>query len=141
MANRRNTLQKEIILAALRDGPRRPTAGELYETIRERYPPISRSTVFRVLADQAEAGEILRLHLDGESDRYDGNPHPHHHIRCRRCGRVADVPWTDPPIPEDTAGYKVMDVTLHYSGLCPQCQRASLSAKESRSSNLNSAHS
>ena len=141
MANRRNTLQKEIILAALREKPRHPTAGELYETIRERYPTISRSTVFRVLADQAEAGEILRLHLDGESDRYDGNPHPHSHILCRRCGRVADVAWTDPPIPEDTAGYTVTGVTLHYSGLCPRCQQADAPQGAGRGSYPHSAHS
>ena len=124
MRNTRNTIQKEIILAALREQPRHPTAGELYEVIRDRYPTISRSTVFRVLAAQAEAGEILRLHLDGESDRYDGNAHPHRHIRCQRCGQVADVDWVEPAVPADTAGYVVTDVSLHYRGICPACQCA-----------------
>ena len=124
MAKRRNTIQKEIILAALRDQPRHPTAGELYEAIRDRYPTISRSTVFRVLAAQAEEGEILRLHLDGESDRYDGNSHPHRHIRCQYCGRVADVTWVEPVMPADTAGFVVTDVSLHYQGICPDCQKS-----------------
>ena len=124
MKNTRNTIQKDIILTALREQPCHPTASELYEVIRERYPSISRSTVFRVLAAQADAGEILRLHLDGESDRYDGTTGKHSHICCKKCGRVADVSWMEPGIPEDTAGYQVTDVSLHYSGLCPDCRGA-----------------
>jgi len=122
MSNTRNTIQKEIILNTLRDQPCHPTASQLYEAVRERYPSISRSTVFRVLSAQADAGEILRLHLDGESDRFDGTTTRHSHICCQRCGKVADVDWTSPQVPSDTAGYKVTGISLHYSGLCPECQ-------------------
>ena len=122
MAYKRNTHQKELILSVLGEAPCHPTAGEVYERVRLRCPTVSRSTVFRVLSDQAAEGRILRLHLDGEADRYDAATAPHCHVCCRRCGRVADLPWTDPPPPADTAGFTLEGCSVVYRGLCPDCR-------------------
>lgn len=68
-----------------------PTASELYEIIHESYPNISRATVFRVLAQFAENGEILKLSLSESSARFDARLTPHAHAHCLICGRVFDV--------------------------------------------------
>ena len=122
MSEKRNTQQKEMILAALREVPCHPTAGELYERLRTRQPRISRSTVFRVLADQAAEGRILRLHLDGEADRYDAATTPHCHVRCRLCGRVADLSWAVPALPAEAEGFLLEECAVVYRGLCPACR-------------------
>ena len=123
MSCKRNTHQKELILSVLREVPCHPTAGEVYERVRQRCATISRSTVFRVLSDQAEEGTILRLHLDGEADRFDAATVPHCHVRCRLCGRVADLPWTEPPLPPETAGFLLEGCFVVYRGLCPACRK------------------
>ena len=121
---RRNTLQKGIILSTLRGMDSHPTTGELYEIIHAAYPTISRSTVYRVLGQMAAEGRVLRVTLAGSDDRFDGNTCPHNHIRCRRCGAVADVPWVAVPPPAHTAGYTDTCCTVEYAGLCPACQKA-----------------
>ena len=90
--DRRNTLQKEIIHRTLCEMCSHPTAAAVYEEVHRLHPTISRSTVYRVLGQMAEEGQILRLGLAGSDDRYDGNIHRHGHVRCRLCGAVADIP-------------------------------------------------
>lgn len=125
MADRRNTLQKEIIHRTLCDMDCHPTAAMVYEEVHRRHPTISRSTVYRVLGQMAEEGLILRLGLVGSDDRYDGNIHRHGHVRCRLCGAVADIPPVAIGEPKDTAGFLLEDCAVEYCGLCPDCQRQS----------------
>ena len=121
MADKRNTLQKEIIHRTLCDMGCHPTAAMVYEEIHRQHPTISRSTVYRVLGQMAEEGQVLRLGLAGSDDRYDGNIHRHGHVRCRLCGAVADIPPVVMGKPEDTAGFLLEDYAVEYCGLCPQC--------------------
>ncbi len=119
--DRRNTLQKEIIHRTLCEMCSHPTAAAVYEEVHRLHPTISRSTVYRVLGQMAEEGQILRLGLAGSDDRYDGNIHRHGHVRCRLCGAVADIPPVAMGEPEDTAGYLLEDCAVEYCGLCPDC--------------------
>ena len=126
MADRRNTLQKEIIHRTLCGMCCHPTAAAVYEAVHRRHPTISRSTVYRVLGQLAEEGQILRLGLPGSDDRYDGNIRRHGHVRCRLCGAVADIPPVAVGEPEDTAGYVLEACAVAYCGLCPDCQKKQL---------------
>ena len=101
-----------------------PTAPMLYEEIHRSYPSISRSTVYRVLGQMAEEGEVLRLGIAGSENRYDGTTADHSHIRCRVCGRVDDLPATEITALYDNAGYLVETCAVAYSGVCPHCREA-----------------
>lgn len=68
-----------------------PTATELYEYVQAENPRISKATVFRVLSQYSENGEIRRLHLRGTDERYDATLAPHAHMRCAFCGKISDV--------------------------------------------------
>ena len=60
MAARRNTQQKEVIRHTLCRMCCHPTAVAVFEEVRRTHPTISRSTVYRVLGQLTEEGEILR---------------------------------------------------------------------------------
>ena len=53
----------------------------------------------------------------------------HHHLVCRRCGRVADVACVAGPAPclEPAAclGYAIDEAEVTFWGLCATCQRTS----------------
>ena len=94
MADRRNTIQKEIIYRTLCQMGNHPTAAMVYSEVHRAHPTISRSTVYRVLSQMAAEGACLRLGLAGGDDRYDGDTSRHSHIRRRRtppgiCWRTA----------------------------------------------------
>ena len=121
----RQTKQKMIIYDALKTLDH-PTATEVYGYVRERYPTVSRATVFRVLGGFAGNGRALELRAAGNEVRYDFNTMPHYHARCECCGRVADVTTTglDESCLRATAeyGFSVRGYSVEFFGLCKNCQ-------------------
>lgn len=122
----RNTKQKCIILDALR-ALDHPSATEVYAYVREIDPTISRSTVFRILSNNAEEGKILRLHIEGTDDRFDHTLKKHCHIKCTRCGRVEDVDCDAETYACENArkicDYDIRGCEITFYGLCPECRK------------------
>ncbi len=129
MKQLRKTHQREIILEELCANPTHPTADELYERVRKRLPRVSLATVYRNLEILSDLGIIQKIETAGRQKRYDGNPERHYHIRCIYCGRVDDVDFADTQnldikMPSESRhGFKVMDVRVDFSGICPECER------------------
>ena len=88
---KRNTVQKELVFQVFRQMKNHPSAGMVYEKLHEKYPNISRATVYRLLAEAADNGEILRVKISDGADRYDFTVAEHPHFRCRTCGGVFDI--------------------------------------------------
>ena len=73
--------QREAILNVLHSTDVHPTAGWVYERVRETIPNISLGTVYRNLAELTRSGEILSLSVgDGYA-----------HLHCRICGSIEDA--------------------------------------------------
>lgn len=123
MKKQRNTAQKRIILQALETADH-PTATELYECVHAENPHISKATVFRVLSQYSENGEVRRLHMSGSDDRFDATLAPHAHLRCVFCGKIKDVMFPElAPIlsAESVEGFKVYSAEVNFLSCCPDC--------------------
>ena len=124
----RNTRQRRVILEELRKLTSHPTAAELYEITRARLPKISLGTVYRNLELLTQMGMIQKLGLGAAEARFDGSIHPHDHVRCVHCGRVADAngmslgPVKDQI--ESLGDYEILGYRLEFFGICPECRRA-----------------
>ena len=123
---KRNTLQKSIILDALKDFmEKHPTPNEVYEYIHEKHPSISRATVFRVLAGEVEDGTAQRVYAPDSTLRYEYGVRKHYHVSCRVCGKVEDVEmpyqYGLEEIAEGLNGFKVERHIVEFIGLCPDC--------------------
>lgn len=125
---KRNTIQKQFVIDALRELGGHPTAREVHGRIRERYEGVSIATVYSNLKSLAEEKAVRILSLAGHSDRFDSNPGEHYHIRCHRCGSICDLPAEGiPPVNMQRAeetGYLVTGCEVMFSGVCPRCQGA-----------------
>jgi len=124
---KRNTIQKTVIMDTLKKMNCHASAGMVYEEVSKSYPTISRATVYRVLNDAAEEGDLFRLRLTEADDRFDITLKPHYHITCRRCGFVRDIE-TDPSmvLPAyiiDNGGFQIETYHLELLGICPACQQ------------------
>ena len=67
----RNTIQRALVLEAVRSLHNHPTSADVYEVVRERHPNISRATVYRNLGVLASRGDVLRVEVPNGADRYD----------------------------------------------------------------------
>ena len=127
MKNKRNTLQKQIVFDTFEELNNHPSAGMVFEAVAEKYPGISRATVFRLLAEAAEEGRIQRLKLNGSNDRYDITTCHHYHVVCRECGAVADVDITfdDSSLLSGAVGHEdfILEAGhIEFVGVCSKCR-------------------
>ena len=125
--NKRNTVQKEIVFEVFDGMKNHPSATMVYEAVHEKYPSISRATVFRLLAEAAKEGSVYRIKLTEADDRFDFTIKKHYHIVCRECGAVADVEtdFDGSLLVEKTKGYEnflVEDCHLEFGGICERCR-------------------
>lgn len=124
-AGSRNTIQRALVLEAVRSLHTHPTSADVYEAVRERHPSISRATVYRNLALLAERGDVLRVEVPNGADRYDFNTTPHHHVKCTSCGFVDDVMMqsSDDLLAQvkDARGFQLAGYHVIFEGLCPHC--------------------
>jgi len=122
----RNTVQRQVILEELQKLTSHPTAVGLYQIVCGRLPKISLGTVYRNLDLLTKAGIIQKLEFGSEEARFDGNPAPHDHIRCVKCGRIDDI--HGPPLDllggrrDDFNEYCVLGHRIEFFGVCPQCK-------------------
>lgn len=123
----RNTIQREIVMNAVNSLHFHPTPEEIFKFVNERYPNISRSTVYRNLNILEQNGAVSRVKIPNAADRFDFNVTNHYHIVCEKCGRVDDLqmPYLEDlnSIIVDTHGYEVNGHSIVFFGDCPDCNK------------------
>ncbi|MCD7905406.1 MAG: transcriptional repressor [Clostridiales bacterium] len=125
MKESRNTIQRQLVLEAVKRLKSHPTADEVYREVLKTAPNISRSTVYRNLNTLSETGEILHILLPDSADCYDHRTDTHYHAHCRLCGKVTDVELPEintllNNLPSDS-GFTYEQHSLVFIGLCQSC--------------------
>ena len=107
---RRNTIQRDITLQAVRSLGNHATADEIYAYVSQEHPRIGRGTIYRNLNILAEEGKIRKLKIPDGPDCFDHNctasPHEMRLLRqAIRCGSktFAEAGRSD----SGTAGYGI----------------------------------
>ena len=119
---RRYSQQRERIYQTVAASHSHHTAQMVYDAMRREMPQLSLGTVYRNLRQLAREGRLREL--DGPTARYDSVLRPHSHIRCLRCGALADAGTLyDPALDQgDVArGWTVRGHDLLFHGVCPAC--------------------
>lgn len=88
----RLTPQRALILSAIHSSSDHISAEEIYAQVSAKYPQLNISTVYRTLELLKGLGLVTETDLGGGRFRY----HPvekghHHHLICRKCGRVLEL--------------------------------------------------
>ncbi len=122
------TAQREELLRNLRLMRNHPTANELFTRLRMSLPHISLGTVYRNLDVLSQIGVIHKLASTGEKYRYEYDLSEHYHIRCKKCGAIADV--ENPELMELIGKMKELlpeiggdTINLEFTGYCKKCQK------------------
>lgn len=118
-------------LAVLRAVSRHPhcTADDVADEVRAKIGAISRQAVYNALALLAEKGIIRRIQPAGSPARYEDRVGDnHHHLICRRCGKMVDVDCAVGDAPcltaADASGYQIDEAEVIFWGTCPKCLAA-----------------
>lgn len=124
----RYTEQRAAVYRFLLGTVSHPTADEVFTAVRSEIPDISLATVYKSLEALVGCGLAMKLTYGDASARYDGNPSPHPHARCRACGAVLDVPGRLDSRALSSLGsvdgFDVEGYRLELVGRCRSCRAA-----------------
>jgi Fe2+ or Zn2+ uptake regulation protein len=125
----RATSQRVVMHRLLRDRDRHVSAEELLSEAGELLPGVSLPTVYATLELFEELGIVRRVNSGSGTFLWDTRTAAHHHMICRRCGRIEDM-----EIPLDLerarrsaarSGFEPDRAEVVVSGLCASCRTAS----------------
>lgn len=123
---RRNTIQRELVLSAVREMGCHATADEVFNRIADEYPSISKGTVYRNLTILSDEGSIRRVRIPGAADRFDHTLKNHYHVQCVKCGGVFDVDMDAISDMKgrikDSHGFEFLEFDIVFKGICPECR-------------------
>jgi Fur family peroxide stress response transcriptional regulator len=121
----RATRQRVALLRLLRQSRHHPTVVELHEVLRKEQRRVSRKTVYEILDSFVRAGLASCPGEGATPARYEANREPHDHARCRKCGRLFDLPASrvrhGRSLRRALAGFRVESVSVMLRGVCARC--------------------
>ena len=117
--------QREAIKHELSARQDHPTAAQIYESVRKKYPNISLGTVYRNLSELSKSGEILCIDVGDDSEHYDFDNSVHLHLYCKKCGEITDVSLENSIFAKELENYGFLseNCSLVVNGLCKNCQK------------------
>lgn len=124
----RVTAPRAAVLDVL-DGEPHLTADQVAVRVRERLGSVSTQAVYDVVHALTGVRLLRSIEPAGSATRYETRVGDnHHHVVCRSCGAVEDVPCVvgEAPClePVDAVGYAVDEAEVTFWGLCPACQES-----------------
>lgn len=108
-------------------------AETLISVVREQLGKVSQQTVYDTLHALTDVGILRCMTPDGGASLYEVERHDnHHHLLCRGCGELVDVPCAGNDVPcihppnEDELTIDFAEVIYH--GLCANCSAKAAAA-------------
>jgi Fe2+ or Zn2+ uptake regulation protein len=118
----RCTIQRRMVYNYLIGNHLHPDVEMVWTNVRRQLPDVSLDSIYRILADFADARIVRRLE-SGKNFRYDINTDPHEHFVCTECGNMFDVPLLEGNQIMAKCGVfgKVVSFELEVRGICKDC--------------------
>jgi Fur family ferric uptake transcriptional regulator len=122
----RVTAQRVAVLQAVSGEPH-ATVDAVAERVRAEIGAISVQAVYDALGVLVDADLVRRIQPSGSAARFEARVGDnHHHVICRRCGRMADVDCAVGSAPcltaADDLGFEIDEAEVLYWGRCPACK-------------------
>jgi Fe2+ or Zn2+ uptake regulation protein len=124
-SGRRATPQRLVVYEALMSLGHHATAEAVLDAASSRLPNISLPTVYAALDVLEELGAIRRIRAGDKGLLFEPRLDAHHHLVCRRCGRVEDLEAEVEVAPVVAAakrrGFVTEGTEIVVGGVCARC--------------------
>ncbi len=119
------TPQRLAILEYLENNRSHPSAEDIYNALKPRFPSMSFATVYNTLEILAKKGLVKEINVESTRKRFDAFTHPHHHFFCKNCRKVIDIEnlKDNIQVPEEIKDCELTEYHIVFYGLCPECKK------------------
>jgi Fe2+ or Zn2+ uptake regulation protein len=118
------TSQRRAIIRHLAEHGGHWTPTQLRAAVTRSLPMASRATVYATLALLRNLGVLQEVHVPGGELHFDTNPSRHHHLLCRSCRRLEDLPLSSLAVSfvaEQSPPFHIDGFSVIAEGLCIHC--------------------
>jgi Fe2+ or Zn2+ uptake regulation protein len=123
----RMTAQKSFIFGYLKSVKTHPSAEIVYKEVKKKLPNISQGTVYRVLKNFKDKGEIISIDTK-DNVHFDADVSDHAHFICENCENVFDVMNECSKCGilknKKTKVGKINSYKINFYGICRKCRPA-----------------
>lgn len=123
-AGLRATRQRVAVVEALRESGGHRTADEIARAMAATGRAVPRASLYHALAALVAGGVVLVADAGPGATRYEVSETWHHHLVCRACSAVVDVPCVRgerPCLEPDLPGVVADEAQVVFRGLCGAC--------------------
>lgn len=127
-AGLRVTPQRIAICELLTASHAHPTANDIFQELKAKYPSLSLATIYNTLEVLVGIGLVNALGSVGDDKvHFDADMSPHINLACIRCHKIVDT--TSPYINQlnieinKNSGFELFGSRIMYYGHCPECQK------------------
>ncbi|MEA3328878.1 MAG: transcriptional repressor [Candidatus Omnitrophota bacterium] len=130
------TVPRQLILDVLSKTSKHLSAEDVYLAVHRIYPGVGLTTVYRTLELLVQMGLVFKFDFGDRRARYELSDGPkgerhHHHLVCRKCGRVVD--YTEfineeaelldktEKVLSQKYNFKITNHLIQFYGLCSEC--------------------
>jgi Fe2+ or Zn2+ uptake regulation protein len=121
----RVTLPRRLVHRHVRRAAAHLTPEQVHAAVAPGHPGLSPATIYATLELLDELALVRRVSTPRGHTVYDSRTEPHHHLVCRRCGRVEDVDGAvqagEVEAAARAAGFRTERAEVQLSGLCRDC--------------------
>ncbi len=120
----RLTRPRRAVHAALRDLGGHRSADEVHAALAAAGTRVSRMTVYNALSDLLRAGVVQRADAGPGRALFEAGGAWHHHLLCRTCGGIEDVPCVRgrrPCLSLPAAFGRAEEAQVIFRGVCRRC--------------------
>ncbi len=99
----------------------------IYSYICEKYPTMSKATVYRNINELLSYDIIEEIKLPHKTKKFEIKKIPHIHLLCKKCSKVEDLFLETKPFFNSIAsnsGFKVEHSFIVIDGTCKECQHS-----------------
>lgn len=122
--------RRAIVEILLKNNSEHLSSEEIYDLVRVDCPEIGLATVYRTMQLLDEVGVISKLNLDDGCIRYEldldkDDCHNHHHLICKKCGKIMEVKEDlldsiEKQI-QEIYKFNIVDHDVKFYGTCEEC--------------------
>jgi len=97
---------------------------DLYNLLQKKFPTISLATIYKNINTMCDNLLLSEVKIPNKKNLYELTKTEHIHLICTKCDNVSDIELDISDLQskiELKSDYKVIDNSIVFSGICPQC--------------------